>query len=183
MVEPSGALIATEAYEITLTDPDVVTDSAGRRGFWTMVYDEGYEVRIGGRSFFAFSRFYPSREPGDNAPLAPKDTAGFASDCTMTAVGWFLDNGTRWGCYYGQQLSAVEGKPLGARRSAEVEMTPEEDPVAIAPAPGSISADHWADRLQGSFLQAQAQAQEQAQAPGARAGTGMGAGAGACAAA
>ena len=144
MVEPSSALRATEPYEITLTDPDVVTDSAGRRGFWTMVYDEGYEVQIGGRSFFAFSRFHPSRAPRDNAPLAPKDTAGFASDCSMTAVGWFMDNGTRWGCYYGQQLSSAEGTPLGARRPVQVEAVPEE-PMALARELSSIPADPWAD--------------------------------------
>ena len=149
MVEPSSALKATEAYEITLTDPDVVTDNAGRRGFWTMVYDEGYEVQIGGRSFFAFSRFHPSRDLRDNMPLAAKDTAGFASDCSMTAVGWFLDNGTRWGCYYGQQVSGAEGKPLGARPAAEVEAVPEEQPIA----------DPWTDRLQGSFLQQQEEQQ------------------------
>ena len=160
MVEPSGALRATEAYEITLTDPDVVTDSSGRRGFWTMVYDEGYEVQIGGRSFFAFSRFHPSRAPRDNAPLAAKDTAGFASDCSMTAVGWFLDNGTRWGCYYGQQVSGAEGTPLGARRPVQVEAVPEE-PMAIPRELSSISADPWTDQLQGSFLQQQQQQQQQ----------------------
>ena len=159
MVEPSGALRATEAYEITLTDPDVVTDSAGRRGFWTMVYDEGYEVQIGGRSFFAFSRFHPSRAPRDNAPLAAKDTAGFASDCSMTAVGWFLDNGTRWGCYYGQQLSGAEGRPLGARHAVEVEAVPEE-PMAIPRELSAISADPWGPQG-GSFLQQEEQQRQQ----------------------
>ena len=161
MVEPSGALRATEAYEITLTDPDVVTDSSGRRGFWTMVYDEGYEVQIGGRSFFAFSRFHPSRAPRDNAPLAAKDTAGFASDCSMTAVGWFLDNGTRWGCYYGQQVSGAEGTPLGARRPVQVEAVPEE-PMAIPRELSSISADPWGPQG-GSFLQQEEEQQQQQQ--------------------
>ena len=153
MVEPSGAVAATEAYEITLTDPDVVRDSAGRTGFWTMVYDEGYEVQIGGRSFFAFSRFRPSAEPRDNAPLAPKDTAGFASECSRTAIGWYRVNSTRWGCYYGEQASGADGKPPGARRAAEVETVPEKREVA--PELNAISADLWSDGPmgQGSFLQ------------------------------
>lgn len=31
-----------------LTEPDVAIDEGGARGFWTMVYDEGFEVHIGG---------------------------------------------------------------------------------------------------------------------------------------
>ena len=153
MVEP--AVGDTTPYALTFETPDVAVDGSGQRGFWTMVYDEGFEVQIGGRSFFAFLRFRASKEPRDNAPLAPKDTAGFASECSRTATGWYhAANRTEWGCYYGVQAGGRDGAPLSAQRAAEVETVPERHRVA-APVLASISADLWADGPMGgaSFLQ------------------------------
>jgi len=42
---------------ITLRFPNTVHDEFGNEGTWTMVYDQGFEVRVAGRSYFAFSKF------------------------------------------------------------------------------------------------------------------------------
>ena len=94
--------------ELELRSPNIARASDGRAGRWTMVYDEGFEVRLGGRVFFAFSRFHTSRAARDNAPIAPKDTAGYASECARTAPGWYHEpNASAWGCYYGVKAEAA----------------------------------------------------------------------------
>lgn len=35
--------------KVALTEPDKATDEAGNRGFWTLIYDEGMEIRVGGK--------------------------------------------------------------------------------------------------------------------------------------
>jgi len=38
--------------------PDVVQDMNGKRiGKWTMVYDEGFEVKLDNLNFFSFSKY------------------------------------------------------------------------------------------------------------------------------
>jgi hypothetical protein len=51
--------VTESTYRIVLVRPDVAYDSDGNIGYWTMVYDEGFEVRIAGRVFFAFMTYYP----------------------------------------------------------------------------------------------------------------------------
>lgn len=36
---------------------DDVVDEFGNEGFWTMIYNQGFEVRVSGRSYFAFSKY------------------------------------------------------------------------------------------------------------------------------
>ncbi len=45
MADPSARVVNATPYDLALADPDLVTDAHGLRGFWTMVYDEGFEVR------------------------------------------------------------------------------------------------------------------------------------------
>merc|ERR1711970_1071632 len=42
---------------ITLSYPNTAVDNFNNEGTWTMVYNQGFEVRIAGRSYFAFSKF------------------------------------------------------------------------------------------------------------------------------
>ena len=46
MADPSARVVNATPYDLALADPDLVTDGHGLRGFWTMVYDEGFEVRV-----------------------------------------------------------------------------------------------------------------------------------------
>jgi len=56
------------------------------KGMWTMIYDEGWEVRFEKLSFFAFSRF----DFVDNKNY---------TSCGATMVGWYNDDRNEWGCY------------------------------------------------------------------------------------
>eukprot|EP00299_Pterocystis_sp_00344_P014617 c7250_g1_i1.p1 GENE.c7250_g1_i1~~c7250_g1_i1.p1 ORF type:complete len:697 (+),score=151.41 c7250_g1_i1:54-2093(+) len=85
--------------EVDLQEPSVVTMSDGQRGHWTMIYDEGFEIVIGGFKYFAFSHYHSS--PTDLGTTN-------INDCDRTFVGWYHDlNGTNWGCYYGIKQGAV----------------------------------------------------------------------------
>ena len=92
-------LSATRVH-LRLDGPDLASETvAGEStdvGWWTMIYNQGFEVRINGRAFFAFSSFV-------TAPNA----SGFISQCSRTAVGWFHDlrneSQPAWGCYQGVQ--------------------------------------------------------------------------------
>ena len=65
-----------------------------------MIYDEGFEVTVGGKKFFAFNH-YERRTPGQ--PLTSTKAQHYLQDCSKTLVGWFHDNKPRdtnhWGCW------------------------------------------------------------------------------------
>ena len=86
-------------YEVTLTEPNVATDAKGNKGTWTMVYDEGFEVRIAGKTFFSFFVYVPKV-----ASPTPDNNADFSSICSETFTGWYHDFDDReWGCYIGKK--------------------------------------------------------------------------------
>jgi cathepsin C len=81
------------SYSLTLDYPDNVIDEFGNKGFWTLIYNQGFEVVIHGRKFFAFSKF-TGKDP--NA----------TSYCDETMVGWSHDVlGRDWACYAGKKQS------------------------------------------------------------------------------
>ena len=43
--------------KIKLSYPDIAEDGDGNKGTWTMVYNQGFEVKINNREYFAFSRY------------------------------------------------------------------------------------------------------------------------------
>ena len=107
--------------DLQLELPDLVTAS-GRGGastsisssegvgWWSMVYDEGFEVRLGGKSYFAFSSVAAS-------------VSGFmnSSNCSTTAIGWYHDftrAQDQFGCYYAVQKSAPAPHSLLPRQTA-----------------------------------------------------------------
>lgn len=73
------------------------------RGVWTMIYDEGFEMKSktsNGEdvSFFAFSKY------GLNSDRNNSERRGMSSKwlsyCSQTLVGWYRF-ANYWGCYYG----------------------------------------------------------------------------------
>ncbi|KAJ4460289.1 putative Dipeptidyl peptidase 1 [Paratrimastix pyriformis] len=59
-------------------------------GFWTMIYDEGFEVRLEGRSFFGYNLYHK----WDNGTVT--------SYCDTIPSGWYHEIGnspTQWGCF------------------------------------------------------------------------------------
>jgi len=78
------------AMQVTLDSPDMAMVD-GQSGSWTMVYDEGFEVRSMGKTFFAFNKF-------DGSVSANGEIQNYVSDCGKTQVGWFQD-GDQYGCF------------------------------------------------------------------------------------
>jgi cathepsin C len=97
--------------ELELESPDFArttgSQGADELGWWTMVYDEGFEVRIKNRAFFAFSSLLQAPRAHTNA------TQTWTSRCDRTAVGWYRSSerplAASFGCYYGVQLSPSSG--------------------------------------------------------------------------
>lgn len=42
---------------VRLEMPDVVIDQFGNKGFWTLVYDQGFEVVVNGNKYWAFFNY------------------------------------------------------------------------------------------------------------------------------
>jgi len=103
---------ATRSLRLSLQDPSSVVSADGsQQGTWTMIYDEGFEVAIGGQVFVAFSYF-------DFA----KDTNGQktnVSHCDATQVGWYHNvERTQWGCYMGKKIGGEPAAPAVAAVAA-----------------------------------------------------------------
>lgn len=52
-----GASSVTSKMIVSLNSPDHAVTSQDSSGSFTMIYDEGFEVVVEGKTFFAFSRF------------------------------------------------------------------------------------------------------------------------------
>ena len=126
MLNPEDVVRAQRTYRVSLFDPAVAIGEDGAVGFWTMVYDEGFEIRIGGTTYFAFSAFRRSDEPAYNTPIASSDTAGFASDCNRTGAGWYRvsSHATVWGCYYAVRDGPVRRSEGAVEQPADVDSVP-----------------------------------------------------------
>lgn len=72
-------------------------------GNFTMVYDEGFEVRFSDYTFFAFSKF--NLPPGG-------DEKKSVSKCSETQVGWYKTSENQYGCYHAQKKTSSSGVAL-----------------------------------------------------------------------
>ena len=82
---------------VKLSFPDVVVDEHGNKGFWTLIYNQGFEVVVGGRKYFAFSLY----------SMVDKKTV--ISFCNYTFTGWSHDlKGDDWACYRGVKENASQ---------------------------------------------------------------------------
>jgi hypothetical protein len=97
-------LVKSRQIKVTLSEPNVAVDEEGNKGTWTMVYDEGFEVVVGGRTFFAYNKYVPNK----GTSLTSDKVAHYTSHCDETMVGWYHDPaGKNWGCYRGKQTKAA----------------------------------------------------------------------------
>jgi hypothetical protein len=72
-----------------------------------MVYDEGFEVRIGSDVFFAFSKY---RTIDNKMPTDEDDeqTKGYESLCDQTFMGWLINKESNmWSCYFGKKKESL----------------------------------------------------------------------------
>lgn len=73
--------------KVELLFPDVVIDEFGNKGYWTLIYNQGFEIVLKYRKYFAFSAYKTS---GKNV----------TSYCDATLPGWSHDIiGNNWACY------------------------------------------------------------------------------------
>ncbi|XP_033647761.1 dipeptidyl peptidase 1-like [Asterias rubens] len=81
---------------IDLKFPDVAIDlTSGHKGFWTMVYNQGFEVVLNEKKYFAFSQYTDVK-----------------SICDQTRPGWSHNTvGTDWACYVGSKIPAEKSSP------------------------------------------------------------------------
>lgn len=100
----------------------------GQKGFWTMVFDEGFEVRLGGKRYFAQFGIellkgqtsaegdmldkigaYYGRIHGHAMPTAASGSKVYGCHCDRTAVGWVSqDSGSGFGCFYATRKRSAE---------------------------------------------------------------------------
>ncbi|XP_068228280.1 dipeptidyl peptidase 1-like [Palaemon carinicauda] len=79
----------------SLEFPNVVIDEQGNHGTWTMIYNQGFEININQRSYFAYS-YYEG------------DWGSSTSYCNRTFNGWSRDVTVRnWSCFKTEKLTQV----------------------------------------------------------------------------
>jgi cathepsin C len=75
--------------QVQLLFPNLAIDGYGNEGTWTLIYNQGFEVNINGRRYFAFSNYSTEGTTVTNR-------------CFETQLGWAHDIYIRdWSCYYG----------------------------------------------------------------------------------
>ena len=93
-IDCSKPFSPVKVISINLVFPIMAVDQFGNLGSWTIVYNQGAEVKIGGKIYFAFSNF------------TRNSNGSFTSYCRSTLPGWSHDTwGHNWACYIGKKIS------------------------------------------------------------------------------
>ena len=135
---PSALLPRASELHIELRSPNLAfshpASTNGASGSWTMVYDEGFEVQLGGFTYFAFSA-YAAR--GDAETLAGTEDDMYVSHCDRTLLGWYrARDGSRWGCFYGERDAGIGvGSPATANATRAMTAAPRARAAAPPTAP------------------------------------------------
>ncbi|SCN63692.1 dipeptidyl aminopeptidase 2, putative [Plasmodium chabaudi chabaudi] len=88
-------------------------------GSWTMVYDEGFEIRLRGKRYFAFFKY--DKKVSEECPSAVENinkinTECYKTDPTKIRLGWILyerkkknyeEKIYQWGCFYAEKIAKI----------------------------------------------------------------------------
>mmetsp|Transcript_1111 Transcript_1111/g.2729 ORF Transcript_1111/g.2729 Transcript_1111/m.2729 type:complete len:576 (+) Transcript_1111:99-1826(+) len=97
----SMATVMDQKFVVSLSSPNIAKTATDSAGQWTMIYDEGFEVKIAGLDFLAFSNF---TFEGVGA------LRHNVSHCGETMVGWYqTQDRAKFGCFYGTKVSKDVG--------------------------------------------------------------------------
>jgi hypothetical protein len=77
-----------------------------------MIYNEGFDIIVNNRSYFAFSKY--SKNDRKNKKIKTK----WVSQCYSTLVGWYHIGKEKWGCFYAKKMvdnpqQVTNGEPKG----------------------------------------------------------------------
>ena len=91
-IDCSKEFSVVSELRVDLLFPDIAMDENGNKGFWTMIYNQGFEVVINDKKYFAFSAYKQSG-------------LVVTSLCDQTLNGWSHDVAKykpgNWACYKG----------------------------------------------------------------------------------
>lgn len=80
----------SKEIQLQLLKPNVAVDRYGNKGHWTVIYNQGFEITINQRIYFAYSNF-------------TEDGSEVHSYCDQTLAGWSHDVlGHNWACFQGK---------------------------------------------------------------------------------
>jgi len=97
-VDCNRTVSVVRKLRVNLKYPNVAVDEFGNRGHWTMIYNEGFEITVNQRTFFAFSYF-------------KQESTNVTSYCDQTFPSWSHDVTLRqWACFYGRKQNPVPPK-------------------------------------------------------------------------
>lgn len=83
-------------YQVDLIYPNVAVDQFGNAGFWTLVYNQGFEVQLQGSTAYGFFAY-------------KKDGPKVTSYCGQTFVGWIHNKvGRNWRCFWSKKSTPVK---------------------------------------------------------------------------
>merc|ERR1712032_116084 len=101
----------TNSFEVNMDKNHKVTVTksfngfnAAKTGFWTMVYDEGFEINLGKKNSQDFSSYFTFLKFSKNNWTKENIKSKHYSHCYEALIGWFHIANKKWGCFYVHKL-------------------------------------------------------------------------------
>lgn len=110
-IDCSKSFDVKTTLRVELMYPDVAQDQFGNQGFWTLIYNQGFEVVVGTRKYFAFSNYTMENKTVIN-------------HCSSTLSGWSHDlMSNNWACYFGEKRSSnMSAERVDKKSSAKLDL-------------------------------------------------------------